>query len=142
MKAETGKDALLEKAREAARRAYCPYSHFPVGAAVETDIGVFIGCNVENASYGLAVCAERVALFTAIAAGAGRIARLAVSCVQAGPDAPPGSRMPCGACRQVMAEFMTPECVVIVDGAGVWSLADLLPAAFQLEERPFLSRKP
>jgi cytidine deaminase len=129
--------ALLERAREAAKAAYCPYSHFPVGAAAETEHGVFAGCNVENASYGLAICAERVALFTAVAAGARRITRLAVSCVAAGPDDPPGSRMPCGACRQVIAELMTPESVVIVDGAGVWRVADLLPEAFQLTEQPF-----
>jgi cytidine deaminase len=134
--------ALLEQAREAAKAAYCPYSNFPVGAAAETDRGVFVGCNVENASYGLAICAERVALFTAIAAGARRITQLAVSCIAAGPGDPPGSRMPCGACRQVIAEFMTPESVVIVDGAGVWRVADLLPEAFQLTEQPFLKPSP
>src|SRR5262249_39255631 len=130
--------ALLGRAREAAQRAYCPYSNFPVGAAAETDRGIFLGCNGENASYGLAICAARVALFSAVAAGARRIMRLAVSCVAVGPDDPPGSRMPCGACRQVIAEFMTPESVVIVDGAGVWHVADLLPEAFQLTEQPFL----
>ena len=131
-------EALLAQAREAAGRAYCPYSEFPVGAAVETDAGVFVGCNVENASYGLAVCAERVALFTAVAAGAKRMTRLAVSCLRAGADDPPGSRMPCGACRQVIAEFMPPEAVVLVDGAGEWRVVELLPDAFQLAEKPFL----
>ncbi|HZP81819.1 MAG TPA: cytidine deaminase [Chthonomonadaceae bacterium] len=124
--------ALLEQARTAAQAAYCPYSDFPVGAAVETDKGVFVGCNVENSSYGLAVCAERVALFTAVAAGAREFKRLAVSCLRAAADGAPDSRMPCGACRQVMMEFMQPEATVVVDGAGVWSLADLLPAAFRL----------
>jgi cytidine deaminase len=123
---------LIEVAREAARHAYCPYSRFPVGAAVETDRGVFTGVNIENASYGLAVCAERVALFTAISAGATVFRRLAVCCAAASPDAPPGSRMPCGACRQVMAEFMPPEAIVLVDGAGTWRLMDLLPEAFRL----------
>src|SRR5579871_580328 len=97
---------LLERARAAGRVAYCPYSEFPVGAAVETEKGVYIGCNIENASYGLAICAERVALYGAVAAGARHIQRLAVSCLQAEGEAAPGSRMPCGACRQVIAEFM------------------------------------
>lgn len=132
------KSTLLKEARAAGGRAYCPYSQFPVGAAVETDIGRFTGCNIENASYGLALCAERVALFTAIAAGAKRIDHLAVSCLKAGEADPPGSRMPCGACRQVIAEFMAPEAMVTVDGAGVWRVADLLPAAFQLQSQPFL----
>ncbi len=129
---------LLTAARAAGRRAYCPYSQFPVGAAVDTDIGLFTGCNVENASYGLAVCAERVALFTAIAAGAKRIDHLAVSCLNAGESDPPGSRMPCGACRQVITEFMAADALVTVDGAGVWKVADLLPLAFQLQCQPFL----
>lgn len=131
---------LLEQAREAANAAYCPYSNFPVGAAVETDKGVFVGCNVENASYGLAMCAERVALFTAIAAGAKQIMRLAVCCARPGPDDPPSSRMPCGACRQVMAEFMLPEAVVQIDGVGEKTVAELLPLAFQLGVQPFLDR--
>ena len=129
---------LLNEARAAGSRAYCPYSQFPVGAAVETDIGLFTGCNIENASYGLAVCAERVALFAAVAAGAKRIDRLAVSCLKAGETDPPGSRMPCGACRQVIAEFMASEATVTVDGAGVWTVADLLPTAFQLQIQPYL----
>ena len=129
-------EGLLERAREAAQAAYCPYSHFPVGAAVETERGVFSGCNIENASFGLAICAERVALFSAVAAGARRITRLAVSCLNPGPDDPPSARMPCGACRQVMAEFMPPEAIVLVDGAGVWSVADLLPEAFRLTDNP------
>lgn len=132
--------ALVEKARAAAESAYCPYSQFPVGAAVETEAGLFVGCNIENASYGLAICAERVALFTAVAAGAKRLTRLAVSCVRAGAEAPLGSRMPCGACRQVMAEFMTPDSEVLVDGAGTWKVSELLPEAFQLAENPL--RKP
>jgi cytidine deaminase len=133
---------LLQQAQKAGQFAYCPYSRFPVGAAVETELGIFVGCNIENASYGLAVCAERVALFSAVAAGARRISRLAVSCLNAGQDDPPGSRMPCGACRQVIAEFMPSDASVIVDGAGVWQVQELLPAAFQLSERPYLDRRP
>ena len=135
---QTDDNTLLDAARTAGRRAYCPYSEFPVGAAVDTDLGRFMGCNIENASYGLAVCAERVALFNAIAAGATRIEHLAVSCLKAGDTAPPGSRMPCGACRQVIAEFMSPDATVTVDGVGVWCVSDLLPQAFQLEAKPFL----
>ena len=125
-------NALLEKARTAANQAYCPYSNFPVGAAVETEKGVFTGCNIENASYGLAVCAERVAIFSAAAAGARIFSRLAVSCTASKPEDAPGSRMPCGACRQVIAEFMSPESIILVDGGCAWTLKDLLPAPFLL----------
>ena len=134
-------DALMAEARAARERAYAPYSHFLVGAAVATDAGVFGGANVENASYGLSICAERVALFTAIAAGARRVTRLAVSCARPGPTDPPASRMPCGACRQVMAELMAGESKVVVDGVGVLSVDDLLPQAFQLAARPFLDAR-
>jgi cytidine deaminase len=133
------RDQLLERAREAGKAAYCPYSDFPVGAAVETEIGVFVGCNIENASYGLAVCAERVALFTAVAAGAKQISRLAVSCLRPAPDSPAAERMPCGACRQVIAEFMLPESEIVVDGAGSWRVAELLPEAFRLANPPFFA---
>ena len=125
---------LMERARGAAQSAYCPYSKFHVGAAVETDAGVFVGCNIENASYGLAICAERVALFAAIAGGAKRFDRLAVSCLDAKPDDPPGTQMPCGACRQVMAEFFSLDAEIEIDGAGVWRVSELLPAAFCLKD--------
>lgn len=129
---------LVEQARQAALSAYCPYSHFSVGASVESEIGVTTGVNIENASYGLAVCAERVALFSAIAQGATSFRRLAVSCREAQADDPPGTRMPCGACRQVIAEFMDVDCLILIDGVGAMTVAELLPAAFQLEKRPFL----
>jgi cytidine deaminase len=125
-------DPLIVAARQAAERAYAPYSRFRVGAAVEQDGPVFAGCNVENASYGLTVCAERVALFAAVAAGHRHLARLAVSCVDAPPELGANGRMPCGACRQVMAELMGAEGVVLVDGVGTFKVADLLPAAFTL----------
>lgn len=124
---------LLELAREAALGAYAPYSHFPVGAAVETDKGIFVGCNIENASFGLTVCAERVALWKAVSEGAKRIERMAVSCIEAQQDAPLESRMPCGACRQVMAEFLVPEAEIEIDGVGTLSLAELLPKPFVLK---------
>ena len=123
---------LLDRARAGAKQAYCPYSRFPVGAAVETEIGIFVGCNIENASYGLSICAERVAIFTAIAAGARRLTRIGVSCTSDQESDTAASRMPCGACRQVIAEFMPPDADVAVDGAGVWLVDELLPRAFQL----------
>ncbi len=124
---------LMERAKLAAQSAYCPYSKFHVGAAVETDAGIFVGCNVENASYSLAICAERVAIFAAIAGGAKAFYRLAVSCADAKADDPPGTKMPCGACRQVMAEFLPQDAEIEIDGAGVWRLSALLPAAFLLK---------
>ena len=123
---------LLEGARKAAENAYCPYSDFPVGAAVESEHGSFAGCNIENASYSLGVCAERVAIHTAIAAGARMIARLAVSCRGARESDPVSTRMPCGACRQVIAEFLPADAEIIIDGVGVWRVAELLPQAFRL----------
>lgn len=125
-------DRLLVLARAAAKRAYAPYSRFRVGAAVEASGQTYTGCNVENASYGLTVCAERVALFTAVAAGHRRVERLAVTCADAGPELGENGRMPCGACRQVMAELMGPDGEVLVDGVRVFRVSDLLPSAFTL----------
>ena len=127
-------ELLLRRAREAANRAHCPYSNFHVGAAVRCDDGSVIdGCNVENASYGLSICAERVALFTAISQGK-RPIELAVSCIDAQTDAAPGSRMPCGACRQVMQELMPSTANVSIDGVGTQPLHQLLPAPFALKQ--------
>lgn len=90
-------ERLIETAVQAQKRAYCPYSRYPVGAAVLTESGrVFAGCNVENASYGLAMCAERAAIFHAVAGGHDAIVAIAVVGAAA---------KPCGACRQVMFEF-------------------------------------
>src|SRR4051812_17331985 len=94
-------DRLIETAVEAQKRAYCPYSRYPVGAAVLTEGGrVFPGCNVENASYGLAMCAERAAIYHAVASGADSIVAVAIVGAAA---------KPCGACRQVMHEFSDKE---------------------------------
>jgi cytidine deaminase len=123
---------LLTAARDAARHAYCPYSNFHVGAAVQADGKIFRGCNVENASYGLTICAERNAIFAAVASGARRIQAIALACVDAANDAPAALRMPCGACRQVIAEFAAPETPVHIDGVGTLTVADLLPSAFRL----------
>lgn len=94
-------ERLIETAVEAQKRAYCPYSRYPVGAAVLTQTGrVFAGCNVENASYGLSMCAERVAIYHALTSGHDSIAAVAVVGAAA---------KPCGACRQVMIEFSDKE---------------------------------
>lgn len=122
---------LIEEARKAAESAYCPYSKFRVGAAVLADGKLFTGCNVENASYSLVICAERVAIFKAIASGARTISALAVAC----PDADPTEKtsvVPCGSCRQVMAEFASKDFVVILDDLSEFGMGQLLPLAFNL----------
>ena len=94
-------EGLFEAAMQASKLAYCPYSKFPVGAAILVSDGrIFTGCNVENRSYGLSNCAERTAVFTAVAEGARKIAAVAIAAPKA--DYPVG---PCGACRQVLTEF-------------------------------------
>jgi cytidine deaminase len=127
---------LLEAAQHAAGHAYCPYSNFPVGAVVlAADGRLFEGANVENASFGLAICAERVAIFNAVAAGARELRKLALACPKASSDSL-SLQMPCGACRQVMAEFMSPDTEIIVDRAGSFRLDALLPRPFRLNRAP------
>lgn len=94
-------DLLVKAAIKASKLAHCPYSNFQVGAAIVTDEGVFTGCNVENASYGLTICAERNAIFSAVAAGAKEV----IAAVIYTPTIE--STAPCGACRQVFREFVT-----------------------------------
>jgi cytidine deaminase len=125
-------DTLLAQARLARENAHAPYSRFSVGAALLTDDGrVFTGCNVENASYGLTVCAERVAVFKAISEGVRDFRAIAVI----GPeDDVPCS--PCGACRQVLHEFNPEMRVIVPSGPGssrVWTGSELLPHAFGAE---------
>lgn len=123
---------LLSEARVHGERAHVPYSSFRVGAAVLTADGVTIGgCNVENASYGLANCAERTAMFSAIAGGHRDLVALAVSCLDGDPNQP-ATLMPCGACRQVMVELLRPDAAVVIDGVGTLTIEELLPNAFRL----------
>ncbi len=117
---------LIDVAQKARKQAYAKYSNFHVGAAVETKSGViYQGCNVENASFSLTICAERTALFSAVAAGEREFTRLVVAS-EAGV-------CPCGACRQVIWELCGNIPVIMVDNAGntkeFWS-GDLLPEAF------------
>ena len=123
-------DALVTQARQVMRNAYAPYSRFQVGAALEaTDGRVFLGTNVESASYGLTICAERMAIGAAVAAGAQRFRRIAVTTAVDPPAAP------CGACRQLLAEFGLDLEVIAAGPTGErrWNLRDLLPAAFTRE---------
>ena len=124
-------DTLVDAARAAQQRAYAPYSHFRVGCALEAEDGrVFVGCNVENASYGLTICAERAAVCAAVVAGAQRFRRAVVV-----SDADPPAA-PCGACRQVLSEVGPTLRVEGVGSAGTvtWTIAELLPAAFGKEQ--------
>jgi cytidine deaminase len=126
-------DELLNVARHAAKSAYSPYSKFRVGAAVSAGGKTYVGCNVENASYGLTICAERVAIFSAIADGNKVIDMLAVSCVDAKPTDEKNLKMPCGACRQVLEEFASNGARIIVDGVGEFTKDELLPVPFRLK---------
>ncbi len=131
--AEALRGELLAAAREAQAAAYAPYSNFAVGAAVLLSDGViYRGCNVENASFGLTICAERVALFHAISDGRMDIAAVAVV------TSAPKLCKPCGACRQVIAEFSqadNPIAVLSASLSGQYALetiTDLLPDTFAL----------
>ena len=120
---------LIRRACEARQHAHAPYSKFFVGAALLTETGEIIsGCNVENASYGLTICAERIAIGTAIAAGHRRFQALAI--------ATPGGHPPCGACRQFAAEFCDGLPILLIDAdhpdhVTEANLRDLLPGRFE-----------
>ncbi|MFZ3078454.1 MAG: cytidine deaminase [Bellilinea sp.] len=123
-------EALIEDAIQARSRSYAPYSHYQVGAAVLTASGkVFTGANVENAAYPASMCAERVAIFKAVSEGEKDFAAIAVVTSNAG--------MPCGGCRQVMAEFGLDTLVLIADDRGnivrKLTVRELLPGAFMPE---------
>lgn len=124
--------ALVAECLRARDRAYCPYSRFPVGAAVlSADGAIITGCNVENASYGLTVCAERTAIQRAVAEGHRHFTAIAVTC-----DIKDRFVGPCGACRQVLMEFGSDWTVYLTKPDGSYketSLSQLLPLAFSPE---------
>lgn len=125
--------ALLSAALRARTNAYAPYSSFAVGAAVLTDDGrIFSGSNVENASYGATICAERAAIFSAVGAGYRSISAVAVVAEYSTPIPP------CGMCRQVIAEFSSDAVVLMANTDGVVTIRSmhyLLPSAFNLPKR-------
>lgn len=126
---------LIEAAKTAQKKAYCPYSRYPVGAAVLTESGrIYSGCNVENASFGLSICAERVAIFKAVSHGEKRITALCVAAKSAAP---------CGACRQVIIEFAAKDAEMIYldwqplekkEKVTVTTAGKMLPHAFDPSE--------
>ena len=126
---EKERQELIRAALDAQQRAFCPYSNFPVGAAIRTSSGkIYQGVNVENASFGLTICAERVAASTAVAAGDRDFTAIAV--------VSRGGASPCGACRQFVAEFNPTIPVIMVDSARLGefkqtSLDVLLPGRFE-----------
>jgi len=125
-------DTLIQQAIRARDNAYAPYSKYKVGAALQTTDGkIFQGCNVENASYGPSMCAERVAVFKAVSEGYKEFQAIAVATVNGGT--------PCGVCRQVLREFAPNLTVIISDLEGnsnEFTLADLLPHSFGPENLP------
>jgi cytidine deaminase len=127
-------DALRAAALSVMTRAYAPYSNFRVGAALATAGGrMFTGCNVENASYGASICAERAAVLSAVAQGERRFTSLVIATEGSMPAAP------CGMCRQVLSEFAPSLEIISCTTAGVeshWSLDQLLPAPFTSNSLP------
>ena len=121
---------LLQKASEAMEHAYAPYSGFCVGAALLCGDSVYTGCNIENASYGATICAERCAIYKAVSAGHRKIDKIAI--VSSSGD----FTMPCGICRQVMAEFMPKGSVIVTDGKEIkeYSVEEILPGGFILPD--------
>ena len=121
-------DQLISAAKQAREKAHAPFSHFKVGCAIEDEAGhLFTGCNVENASYGLTICAERLAVFKAISEGAGKLRRIAV--VADTEVLTP----PCGACRQILWEFCGDAELILENLAGkreTMSLKEIFPRPF------------
>ena len=120
---------LLRVAAAVAEKAYAPYSNFRVGAAVLGEKTTYTGVNVENASSGLGICAERSALAAAIAAGEKKLRGIAIACVDAATDSPAG--LPCGACRQWIYELAPKAEVLIMGHDKPFQIEDLLPKPFQ-----------
>jgi cytidine deaminase len=134
------KEQLMTEAKKARERAYVPYSNFPVGAALLTADGkVYYGCNIENASYPMTNCAERTAMFKAISEGDTAFTALAVVGDTEGPISP------CGACRQVIAEFCAPDMPVYLTNLNgavqETTVSELLPGAFSTEDLNYANGK-
>ena len=124
--------ALMQAAERVRRKAYCPYSHFAVGAALLAENGtIYTGCNVENASYSLGCCAERVAFFKAVSDGQRKFQAIAICGAPEGEE-PSKPCPPCGACRQVMAQFCGDDFEVVLSDR-IHLLGALLPTRFKLE---------
>ncbi|MFD1864047.1 cytidine deaminase [Planococcus chinensis] len=134
------KEQLINEAKAARERAYVPYSNFQVGAALLTADGkVYGGCNIENAGYSMTNCAERTAMFKAVSEGDKSFAALAVVADTKGPVSP------CGACRQVLAEFCSPDMPVYLTNLNgdvqETTVSELLPGAFSTEDLDYAARK-
>ncbi len=128
------KDKLIQTAKNALDYAYVPYSTFKVGAALVTKSGnIYSGCNIENASYPLTCCAERTAIFKAVSEGEKELVEMAVIADSEGPVSP------CGACRQVMTEFFSPDAIIyltnLTGDLKVTTVKELLPYSFSLHEK-------
>jgi cytidine deaminase len=127
---------LIEKALDARKNAYIPYSHYAVGAAVLTGDGcVYTGCNIENAAFSATICAERTAIFKAVSEGHRTLSRIAIAAAPEGESAPLSScGAPCGVCRQVMAEFAAPDFRILLarsaEDYDTYTLPELLPLSF------------
>jgi cytidine deaminase len=127
------KEKLCQAARDVAKLASAPYSQFRVGAAILGEKGIYVGTNVENASYGLALCAERSAFASAIAQGERKFQAIAIACIDSPNPNDLQSMMPCGACRQWIAELAETAEIIICGSDHIFSLEDLLPLSFRLK---------
>ena len=123
---------LCVRAKEVAQNAYAPYSNFRVGAAVKGHKGIYLGTNVENASYGLATCAERVALAAAITHNDRNIYAIAVACIDADSKQGLEEFVPCGACRQWIVEIAPDADILICNKDEVFSIGELFPIPFRI----------
>jgi len=128
------KKKLFEAAKKGKEKAYVPFSGFRVGAAILTSSGeIYIGCNIENSSFSLTCCAERTAIFKAVSSGEQKFSAMAVTADSQTPISP------CGACRQVMAEFLTDDVPIYLlskeNEVKTTSISELLPFAFELNDR-------
>lgn len=122
-------DELISKAYEAMKNSYAPYSKFNVGAVALCGEKIYIGCNIENASFGATICAERCAIFKAVSDGCTKIDKIVIVC------STHDFAYPCGICRQVMTEFMDENGIIVVTndkGIREYKLSDLMPESFRM----------